>query len=80
MPPNPPSSNTPESGQAPGPSAPVTLYYFEGYDFAADKVLRSNRPATLGFIERYHFQPVRDNTMEVDSSQVDAQGLLASDS
>ena len=60
--------------------AKVTLYYFEGYDFLDDKVVRSKRPATLEFIEKYRFQPVHDNAIEVDSSQVDAQGLLAGDS
>lgn len=63
-------------------SAPamVTLYYFEGYDFEADKIVRSKRPATIEFIEKYRFEPVLDSPVEVDSSQVDAQGLLAGDS
>lgn len=58
----------------------VTLYYFEGYDFTDDQVVRSKRPATLEFIERYRFHAVRENSVEVDSSQVDTYGLLAGDS
>lgn len=77
-----PSSTNPAqaAGKSPGPSAPVTLFYFEGYDFAADQVLRSNRPATRQFIERFHFRALEENSVEVDSSQVDAYGLLAGDS
>lgn len=74
------SSKPAEGGKDPGQLAPVTLYYFEGYDFAADQVVRSTRPATKEFIDRFHFQAVHENAMEVDSSQVDAQGLLAGDS
>lgn len=60
--------------------AKVTLYYFEGYDFLDDKIVRSKRPATLEFIEKYRFQPVHQNAVEVESSQLDAHGLLAGDS
>jgi hypothetical protein len=58
----------------------VTLYSFEGYDFERDLVVRSTRPATMEFIRRLHFHPLEDNAVEVDSSQVDADGLLAGDS
>jgi hypothetical protein len=58
----------------------VKLYYFEGYDFENDRLVRSKRPATLEFIQRMHFQPLDDNAVEVDSSQVDAAGFLAGDS
>ena len=58
----------------------VTLHYFEGYDFLDDKIVRSKRPATLEFIEKYRLQPVPENTVVVDSSQLDANGLLAGDS
>lgn len=61
-------------------SEPVTLYYFEGYDFHDDRIVRSNRPATLEFIERFGLTPVRENAVQVDSSQLDADGLLAGDS
>jgi hypothetical protein len=60
--------------------ATVTLYYFEGYDFRDDQVVRSRRPATMEFIQRHHFQPLTDNPVEVDTSQVDAEGFLAGDS
>jgi len=60
--------------------ANVRLYYFEGYDFDADKVVRSRRPATVEFIERYRLRAVDENAVEVDSAQVDAEGLLAGDS
>lgn len=60
--------------------ATMTLYYFEGYDFHDDKIVRSKRPATMAFIERYGLRAIDDNAMEVDSSQVDAEGLLAGDS
>ena len=60
--------------------ASVKLYYFEGYDFHDDKVVRSRRPATAEFIERFGYCRVEDNAVEVDSAQVDAQGLLAGDS
>jgi hypothetical protein len=60
--------------------AKVQLYYFEGYDFRDDKVVRSRRPATIEFIERYRLRALDDNAVEVDSAQVDAEGLLAGDS
>ena len=60
--------------------AKVTLYYFEGYDFLDDKIVRSKRPATLEFIERFQLHPVRESPVEVDSDQLDANGLLAGDS
>lgn len=67
---------SPDSGSA----GKVRLYYFEDYDFERDQVVRSKRPATMEFIERFHLQPVTDNSVEVDSSQLDAFGLLAGDS
>ena len=60
--------------------ATVKLYYFEGYDFHDDRVVRSRRPATAEFIARMGYHRVEDNAVEVDSSQVDAEGLLAGDS
>jgi hypothetical protein len=70
------------SGIAPtiGAAGKVRLYFFEDYDFELDQVVRSKRPATMEFIERFHLQPVTDYSVEVDSSQVDAFGLLAGDS
>ena len=58
----------------------VKLYYFEGYDFHDDRVVRSRRPATAAFIARMGYHRVEENAVEVDSSQVDAEGLLAGDS
>lgn len=83
MPPSPSSTDTDlarSAGESSGPCAPVTVYYFEGYDFANDQVVRSKRPATRDFIERFRFRAVDENSMEVDSSQLDAHGLLAGDS
>ena len=68
----------PEPGRAQAQT--VRLYYFEGYDLGEDRVVRSTRPATREFIERFHFQPVEENSVEVDAAQVDAFGLLAGDS
>ena len=61
-------------------AAPQRLFYFEGYDFAQDRVVRSRRPATRDFIERFGYRALEDNSVEVDASQVDADGLLAGDS
>ncbi|MFA6985682.1 MAG: hypothetical protein WC213_05710 [Arenimonas sp.] len=61
-------------------TAKVTLYYFEDYDLLEDKIVRSKRPATLEFIKKFHLHPVLDNQVEVDTSQLDAEGLLAGDS
>jgi len=58
----------------------VRLYYFEGYDLARDQVVRSTRPATREFIQRFHLHQLEDNCMDVDAGQVDAFGLLAGDS
>lgn len=58
----------------------VKVYYFEGYDFEHDQVVRSRRPATAEFIERYHYRRIDDDAREVDSSELDAYGLLAGDS
>ena len=64
----------------PGDAAPVRLFYFEGYDVAQERVVRSTRPATREFIERFHLHPIEDNCVDVDPSQVDAFGQLAGDS
>jgi hypothetical protein len=69
---------SPSPATSTGPS--VRLFYFEGYDLAEDRVIRSTRPATREFIDRFHFQAVEENSVEVDPSQVDAFGLLAGDS
>ena len=58
----------------------VRLYYFEGYDLAQERVVRSTRPATREFIERFHLHPIEDNCVDVDAAQVDAFGQLAGDS
>jgi len=60
--------------------ATAKLYYFEGYDFHEDRVVRSRRPACAEFIARMGYHRVEDNAVEVDSAQVDAEGLLAGDS
>lgn len=65
------------SGVQPGK---VAVFYFESYDLDEDRIVRSKRPATLEFIERYRMHPVPDNAFEVDSSQLDAYGMLAGDS
>jgi hypothetical protein len=57
-----------------------TLYYFEGYDFVHDQVMRSRRPATREFIDRHHFTRLEEGSVEVEPAQVDADGLLAGDS
>lgn len=71
------TSGEPGSGAQPGK---VAVFYFESYDLAEDKIVRSKRPATLEFIERYRLHPVPDNAFEVDTSQLDAYGMLAGDS
>ena len=68
------------SPSTPDPQGAVRLYYFEGYDIAQDRIVRSSRPATREFIDRFHLHPVEDNCVDVDPAQVDAFGLLAGDS
>jgi len=58
----------------------VTVYPFETYDFDKDQVVRSRRPATAEFIERFHFCRVEEGAQQVDSGELDAYGLLAGDS
>ena len=58
----------------------VTLYYFEGYDFTQDQVVRSRRPATREFIDRHHFVRLDEGRVDVTTEQVDADALLAGDS
>jgi hypothetical protein len=62
------------------PDSRKTLYYFEGYDFANDQVVRSRRPATREFIDKHHFVRLDEGKVDVDAAQVDADGLLAGDS
>jgi len=57
-----------------------TVYFFESYDFERDQVVRSRRPATAEFIERFGFHRLEDDARDVDSSELDAHGLLAGDS
>jgi hypothetical protein len=70
----------PTANSTPDSPGAVRLYYFEGYDLAQDRVVRSSRPATREFIERFHLHPIEDNCVDVDPAQVDAFGLLAGDS
>ena len=58
----------------------TTLYYFEGYDFANDQVVRSRRPATRDFIDKHHFVRLDEGSVEVDVAEVDADGVRAGDS
>ena len=58
----------------------VKVYHFEGYDFGRDQVVRSTRPATAEFIERFGLHRIDDDAREVDSSEIDAHGMLAGDS
>jgi hypothetical protein len=58
----------------------VKVFHFETYDFDKDQVVRSVRPATQAFIDRYHFHRIDDDAREVDTSDLDAYGLLAGDS
>lgn len=60
--------------------ATVKVFHFETYDFDKDQVVRSRRPATRAFIEKYGFHLVEDDVREVDSAEIDAYGLLAGDS
>ena len=60
--------------------ATQTLYFFEGYDFANDQVVRSRRPATREFIDKHHFVRLEEGKVDVAPEQVDADGLLAGDS
>ena len=57
-----------------------TVYFFESYDFERDQVVRSRRPATAEFIQRYGFHRLEDDARDVDDSDLDAHGLLAGDS
>ena len=58
----------------------VKVYFFEGYDFGNDQVMRSRRPATAEFIQRFGLHRIEDDAREVDSAELDAHGLLAGDS
>jgi len=58
----------------------VTVYHFESYDFDRDQIVRSRRPATAEFIKRFHFHRIDEDAREVDTSEIDAHGLLAGDS
>jgi hypothetical protein len=60
--------------------ARIRVYFFEGYDFTHDHVVRSRRPATAEFIERYHFRRIDDGARDVDTAELDAYGMLAGDS
>jgi hypothetical protein len=70
----------PAAGTGAPPPAAQRLYYFEGYDFAQDRVVRSRRPATREFIAAFGYRALEDNSVEVDAAQIDADGLLAGDS
>lgn len=58
----------------------VNVFYFETYDFEKDQVVRSKRPATQDFIERYGFHRIDEDVRAVDTAELDAYGLLAGDS
>ena len=60
--------------------ASVKVFYFETYDFDKDQIVRSVRPATQAFIDTYGFVRVDDDSRDVDTSEIDANGLLAGDS
>lgn len=60
--------------------ATVKVFYFEGYDFEKDQVVRSVRPATQAFIDQYRLHRLDEDARDVDTSDLDAYGLLAGDS
>lgn len=54
----------------------VQVYYFTKYDITTDQKTRSRRPATLETITRVDGEPLLLTGVEVDESQLDAEGFL----
>ena len=52
-----------------------TVYCFDFYD-ADGRLVHSQRAATLDCIERMDGMPIKETALQVDASQVDANGFL----
>jgi len=53
----------------------VTVYYFKGYVIDTDKVTRSKRMATLDWIEKRGFTPLKETAKIIEDSALDSNGL-----
>ena len=53
----------------------VIVYYFKGYVIDQDKVTRSKRMATLDWIEKRGFTPIKETARKIDDSALDSNGL-----
>jgi hypothetical protein len=54
----------------------VEVYYFTKYDVTTDQKTRSKRPATLEAIDRVGGEALPLTVIEVDESQLDADGFV----
>ena len=52
----------------------VKVYRFNTYDGSNDTSTESQRMATRAFIEKFKREAIEGSELEVDSSQVDAEG------
>jgi hypothetical protein len=57
------------------PMPKITVYYFTGYDIATDQMIRSKRMATRERIKRFNCSPLNQTAKEVDTSELDDNGL-----
>lgn len=53
----------------------TTVYYFTNYNIVTDEIIQSKRMATLETIKRFNFTPLMDTAKEVETSQLDDNGL-----
>jgi hypothetical protein len=57
------------------PMPKITVYYFTGYNIVTDEMIRSKRMASRETIRRFNYTPLNQTAKEVDTSELDDNGL-----
>ena len=53
----------------------TNVYYFQLYDIANDKIIKSKRRANMYFINKHNFDPIIESKLEVPIENLDPYGF-----
>jgi hypothetical protein len=53
----------------------VTVYYFRGFSIVSGQFHNSPRMATLEFITKHNYEPLKETAIEVNRADLDGDGF-----
>jgi len=53
----------------------ITVYYFKGYNICKDEMTKSQSMASLAWIKKHGYVPIKETAKKIDRSALDAIGL-----